>query len=113
IDVTVDARPRAGVFLSGGTSTQRQATNNCQVAATLDNPTPLFCDINGRFLTSIKFVASYTVPRVGIQVSGNVANPQGPNITANYAATLAQVQPSLGRPLSGAARTVTVSLIEP
>jgi hypothetical protein len=112
-DLTVDARPKPGMFVSGGTSTQRQATNNCEVAANLDNPSPLFCDVSGSFLTSVKFVASYTVPRIGIQVSGNVQNLPGPNITASYVATLAEVQPSLGRPLSGGARNITVSLVEP
>jgi hypothetical protein len=113
VDLTVNARPGPGTFVSGGTSTQRQATDNCEVVAKLDNPSPLFCHAPGKFLTSVKFLASYTVPRVDIQVTGNFQNLPGPEITANYVASVAEVQPSLGRPLSGGARNVTVSLVEP
>jgi hypothetical protein len=113
VDVTVNARPGPGVFIQGGTSTQRQATNNCEVVAKLDNPSPLFCDVAGKFLTSVKFLASYTVPGIDIQVTGNLQNLPGPEVTANYVAALAEVQPSLGRPLAGGARNITVSLVEP
>jgi hypothetical protein len=113
VDLTVNARPGPGMFVSGGTSTQRRATNNCEVVAKLDNPSPLFCDVKGTFLTSIKFLASYTVPRIDVQVTGNFQNLPGPEITADYVASSAQVQPSLGRPLAGGARNVTVPLIEP
>lgn len=124
VDLTVNARAGAGMFVSGGTSTQRQSTNNCDVITKIDNlaapttlfnpgPSPLFCDLTGTFLTSVKFLASYTVPRVDLQITANIQNLPGPEILANYVATAAEVQPSLGRPLSGGARNVTVSLIEP
>jgi hypothetical protein len=112
VDLTVNAR-LAGAFLTGGTSTQRQSTNNCDVVAKVDNPSPLFCDVSGTFLTSVKFLASYTVPRIALQLTANVQNLPGQEITANYVAAVAEVQPSLGRPLAGGARNVTVPLIEP
>jgi hypothetical protein len=112
IDLTVNARG-AGMFVTGGTSTQRRSTNNCDVVTSIDNPSPHFCDVTGTFLTSLKFLASYTIPRVDVQVSANVQNLPGPEITANYVAAVAEVQPSLGRPLSGGARNVTVPLVEP
>ena len=37
----------------------------------------------------------------------------GPAVSANYAATLAQITPSLGRNLAGGASTATAPLIEP
>ena len=46
-------------------------------------------------------------------VSGVFVNLPAPNYVAAYAATNAEVQPSLGRPLSGGTRTVTVPLIAP
>jgi hypothetical protein len=112
IDLTIDARA-AGMFVTGGTSTQRRSTNNCDVVVKIDNPSPLFCDVTGTFQTAVKFLASYTIPRVDVQVSANVQNLPGPEITANYVAAVVEVQPSLGRPLSGGARNLTVPLVEP
>ena len=49
--------------------------------------------------------------RWGVRVSATYQNNPGPNITASYAVAVAQVTPSLGRPLSGGARTATVPLV--
>jgi hypothetical protein len=46
-------------------------------------------------------------------VSGALQSVPGPQVQANYVATNAVVQPSLGRPLSGGTANVTVGLIEP
>ena len=50
-------------------------------------------------------MASYTVPRVDVHVSGTLQNLPGPALSATYVVANALVQPSLGRPLSGAAAT--------
>lgn len=122
VDVTVNARPHPGMFLQGGTSTQRQSTNNCDVKAHLDNPSqsidpplmPLaFCDLAGTFLTQVKFLGSYTVPRIDVQLTGTFQNLPGPEITAIYVATNAQIGGSLGRTLAGGASNVEVNIVEP
>jgi hypothetical protein len=113
VDITLNARPRGGIVLQGGTSTQRQTTDNCDVVTKLDNPSPLFCHPKGTFLTQIKFVASYTIPRIDVQLTGNIQSLPGPEILATYTATNAIVAPSLGRNLSGGANNITVNLVEP
>jgi hypothetical protein len=113
VDLSLNARPSERFLLQGGVTTQRRSTNNCEVAAKLNNPGQLYCDVTGTFLTQAKFLASYTIPRIDVQVSGNVQNLPGPEISALYTASLAEIQPSLGRPLAGGARNVTVNLIEP
>jgi hypothetical protein len=113
VDVSVNARPRAGLLLNGGVSTGRATTDNCDVVTKLDNPSPLYCHTQENFLTQVKVYGVYTVPRIDLQVSGSFQNTPGPQITASYVATNAEVQPSLGRPLAGGARNVTVNLIEP
>jgi hypothetical protein len=112
-DVTVNARPQAGMLLQGGLSTGRTSTDNCEVVAKLENPSPLHCHVDTAFESQIKLNGSYTVPRVDLLVSAVFQNIQGPRIAANYNAPNAVVAPSLGRNLSGGAANVTVNLIEP
>jgi hypothetical protein len=95
IDVAVHARPRPGLLLEGGTNTQRRSTNNCEVVdhvgpapgrggrLTSFNPSPLYCDVTGAFLTQFKFVSSYTVPRWDVQISAAFQSNPGPEIVAN------------------------------
>jgi hypothetical protein len=113
VDVTVNARPQPGVFLQGGTTTQRQSTNDCEVKANLDDPSQLFCDVKGTFLTQVKFLGSYTIPRIDVQVSSTFQNLPGTEITALFTATNALVSPSLGRSLAGGASNVEVDIVEP
>ena len=67
----MNARLRGGMFVQGGTSTQRQSTDNCDVVTKVDSPSPLYRHVQGRFLTQIKFMGSFTIPRIDLQVSGN------------------------------------------
>jgi len=113
VDLSFNARPQPGMYISGGTTTQRQSTNNCDVLAHLDNPGQLFCDVKGTFLTQTKLIGSYIVPLIDIQVSGTFQNLPGPQVTATYTATNAVIAPSLGRPLAGGASNASVELISP
>ena len=132
-DVTFNARPRAGVLLQGGASTQRRSTNNCDLvtafpgaaieagpwvdrseADTRGATIPRqFCDSTGNFRTQVKMLGSFVIPKVDVQVSASLQNLPGPQITADLTVPNATVAASLGRPLSGGASAVTVSLIEP
>lgn len=127
VDFTFNARPRPGVLLQGGTSTQRQTTDNCEVvthvaaepppdrggALPTYNPSQLFCRVQGTFLTQLKLLGSFTIPRIDVRVSASLQNLPGPEILAEFTATNAIVSPSLGRPLAGGASNVTVPLVEP
>ena len=72
-----------------------------------------FCDSSTPWLTQVKFVTSYSVPRIDVNLSGTLQNLPGPALSATYVASNAVVAPSLGRPLSGGAANVTVNLIGP
>jgi hypothetical protein len=136
VDLNVSARPRNGVLLQGGTTTQRQTTDTCgvvsQVAAepppdrggspptynpggviagTSNITSSQFCHVQGTFLTQVKFLASYTIPTIDLLVSASLQNLPGPEILATYTATNAIVSPSLGRNLAGGAANVPVALI--
>ena len=113
VDLTVNARLEQGVLLRGGVSTGHASTDNCEIVATLDNPSPLYCHSDNAFQTDVKFLASYTVPRIDVLLSGVLQSRQGPGLSANYNAPNAVVAPSLRRSLSGGAANATVNLIAP
>jgi hypothetical protein len=115
VDVNISARLRGSLLLQGGTSTGRTRTNSCDIREALPETALLnpFCDTSTPWLTQVKFVTSYTVPRVGMQVSGTLQNLPGPALSATYVASNALVTASLGRPLSGGAANATVNLIAP
>jgi hypothetical protein len=111
IDVSFNARLRQGVVLQGGTSTGRTSTDTCGV--TVDSPQKLYCHNDANFLTQFKVLGTYSVPKVDVQIAAPFQSLPGASLGANFTASNALVQPSLGRPLSGGAANVTVALVEP
>jgi len=129
VDVNLATRFIPGVLLQGGTSTGRTVTDNCALLAKVPEPAesratsglittaavrPLqFCRNVTNWLTQVKFLGSYTIPRIDVLVSGTLQNLPGPNILANYNLPTALAAQTLGRPLSGGAANVSVALIDP
>ena len=130
VDATVNARIRDGVLLQGGLSTGRTSTDNCEIVAKLPEllqpttPTPTLtttptvrstghCHVDTKFLTQVKLLGSYTIPRVDVQFSGTFQSIPGPQVLANYVAPSALAAQSLGRPLAGGAANATVSIVYP
>jgi hypothetical protein len=143
IDVSIVARTRLGLTVQGGTSTGRRLADGCDVRAKLPelgtgptgvtnssvtaNVTALgggvfsaavnnpYCRIAEPYRTDFRGLATYTVPKVDVQLAATWASIPGESLRADYIATNAVIaagpQP-LGRPLTGAA-TVSVNLIPP
>jgi hypothetical protein len=111
-DLTTNARFANGAVLNGGMNIGRTATNACFV---VDSPQALLnCDIKPPFQPNLKIFGVYPAPLWGLQVSAVVQIIPGPEITANYVASNAEVFPTLKRNLaSGANGTVNVPLIKP
>ncbi len=113
VDLTMNARPREGLLFQGGMSTGRRVEDICDVVTKVDNPNTLYCHRTEPWLTMIKGYGSYTIPRVDVQLAATYQTKPGPLVLAIYTATNAEVQPSLGRPLAGAAPSVDVQLVSP
>jgi len=114
IDATLNARLRQGLLLQGGISTGRTSTDNCDIRGALPETGALnpFCHVDTNFLTQVKLLGTYTVPKVDVLFSATFQSLPGPQVTANYTVPNAAIQPSLGRPLSGGAANATVNIVE-
>jgi hypothetical protein len=128
VDLTVSARMLNGLRIQGGVSTGRTSIDECDLRSKLDNPSvssstlivpstvllPVSqCQIDTNFLTQVKGMGSYVIPKVDIQLAATLQSLPGPQILANYNASSLLVAQSLGRPLSGGAANVSVGLIDP
>lgn len=123
VDVTVAARPSGSLTLQGGFSYGQTLDDKCDVTPKIDNPSALYCrqtygqvkDNAGKVMgpSQVKFLGTYTLPRVNVQVGASFQSVPGEAVTANYVVANALVQPSLGRPLAGNSPNVTVNLIRP
>jgi Carboxypeptidase regulatory-like domain/TonB-dependent Receptor Plug Domain len=117
VDLSANARLPRGIVISGGTSTGRTETSACFV---IDSPQQLlYCDVKPPFQTQLKGFIVYPLPWGGVQTSAAFQSIPGPQITASYTATNAQIAPSLGRNLASCGTaavcngTATVPLIAP
>jgi hypothetical protein len=119
LDVTLNARLRHGLLLQGGVSTGKQVTDNCDLVNKIPSieisgstvTTTQFCHVEYPWLSQVKLLGSYSLPW-GIQAAATFQSLPGPNITANFVATNAQVAPSLGRNLSSST-TATINIVPP
>src|SRR5262249_31234142 len=106
---------RQGLTLQGGTSTGRTTTDNCEIRAKLPEASQLnpYCHVEPPFKTQVKGLASYTVPKIDVQVSAAFQSLPAAQLAANLTGPNAVVAASLGRNLAGNATSVTVNLVQP
>jgi hypothetical protein len=97
------ADPYSAPVVAAGTST---STLN------LASPLAWHCHTE-RPQTQVKLLGSYTIPRAEVQVSSALQSIPGPELNAFYTATNSQIQPKLGRPLSGGVQNVSINLVSP
>jgi hypothetical protein len=129
-DVSVNARMRNGVTLQAGTSTGRGVADNCEVeTAIYGRPQRLIdgepaCAVAEPWLTSVRGLGSYTVPKVDVLVSaifrsqanaqpGAAVGTNGASRPATYRMTAAQFLAATGQPLRPGLSTQDVDLLMP
>jgi hypothetical protein len=124
VDVTLNARTRWGLTFSGGSSTGRSVQDDCATQVLIDSPDPRDCRDVDPFQTTFRGLASYTIPKIDVLISGTMrsqpelarsSNWNLPNTTASAAcrpnpAACVTVQGLLGRLPVGANSTGTTSI---
>jgi len=135
VDIDLRARLQNGLVLQGGASTGRGVRNTCEITGDLPellnvlgtNQQISSCDITEKWLTTVRGLATYTVPKIDVLVSaiirsevnaavaasGTTVATNGASLAANFNMSNAIVQQLLGRPLAGGALNTTVNLLEP
>ena len=124
VDFSANARLQNGVMLQGGVSTGRATTDNCEVigndqgavfggAAPGAGPSLRGCHVQAAFLTQVKLLGTYLVPVIDMNVAATVQSTPGPVVAANRQFSNAEIQPSLGRPLSAQAPNATINMLLP
>jgi hypothetical protein len=126
-DLTLSLRA-AGFTVQGGTSTGQNVADNCDVRANLPelnagigaglvgsnvSTTSPYCHVAYGWLTQLRGLGSYSIPKIDAQVSAVFQSKPGALLSANYAMPSAQVATFLGRAPSGNVPNVTINLIEP
>ena len=116
VDLTLNARIRAGMTVQGGISTGRRVTDDCDIVDDVPESRLLtgpYCRQEENFLTDGKLVWTYAIPKIDVSVSGLFISRPGPQISANRVVPNAEIAPSLGRPLSNNAPNATINMVYP
>jgi hypothetical protein len=127
VDFTISLRANAFTF-QGGTSTGQNVADACDVRANLPevsvgigaglvgsnvSTTSPYCHVAYGWLTQLRGLGSYIIPKIDAQVSAVFQSKPGALLSANYAMPANQVAQFLGRAPSGNVPNVTINLIEP
>jgi hypothetical protein len=127
VDVNANARTAWGLVLQGGTSTGRGVRDTCEIDAVLpENAVGRVddCHVTEDWLTTLRGLASYTVPKVDVLVSAVMRSQPGTqasgapgsaggSLAANYTVPNSVIFAALGRNLLGNAANTTVNLLAP
>jgi hypothetical protein len=130
-DVGLSARLPQGIIFQGGLSTGHQTTDFCDVqdpakageralVEMLGSNSVASCRMEQNWLPQVKFLGSYTVPKIDVQIGASFQSIPGIEYSATYAAPNSDVSRpvalgGMGRLPAGGVPTGTtnVSLIQP
>jgi hypothetical protein len=97
VDFTVNARMRQGLTLQFGTNTGRKIDDTCATVVKIDSPDPRNCRQTPPYQTTVRGLASYTIPRVDVLVSATIRSQPPLARTATWPVPNSVVVQLLGR----------------
>ncbi len=83
VDVTLNARLKQGLTLQAGTTTGRSVVDQCATRMKIDSPDPRDCASNNPFQTTLRGLASYTIPKIDVLVSATLRSQPVVTLAAN------------------------------
>jgi hypothetical protein len=104
VNFNVNARLRNGLFASVGTQTGRRVDDRCDsiekfnnvAGAIINGPNPRNCLDRNPFQTTVRGLASYTVPKIDVLISGTVRSQPPIEIDASWSVPNTVVRDLLG-----------------
>jgi hypothetical protein len=134
VDFNASLRLNGGALVQGGFSTGRTKQDNCDILSKVpeggvttqqglsNGLLPIggslavpFCHQETPYLTQVKALATYTLPKADIQLSGTFQSIPGPQVTAGLVVPCgpgSAVAAQLGRGCTSAGNNVTVQIVE-
>jgi hypothetical protein len=117
-DITLNARLRGGLTTQVGTTTGRAKVDSCAVdvlynqaaGATPAGPDPRNCRNVEPWQTTLRGLASYTIPRADVLVSATLRSQPPQLITATWQVPNAEIARALGHLPPGATATGTTNI---
>lgn len=118
-DVTLNARLHQGLTLQVGTSTGGAVVDTCATVTTYNNvnvagveagPDPRGCRNIDPWQTTVRGLASYTIPKIDVLISGTVRSQPPLQLTASWLVPNSVINASLGHLPAGATATGTTTL---
>jgi hypothetical protein len=110
VDVTLNARLLRGLTLQIGTNTGREIEDRCATVVTIDSPDPRDCRQSPPYQTTVRGLATYTIPRIDVLVSAAIRSQPPVLRAANWPVPNSVVQQRLGRLPLGATPTGTTTV---
>jgi hypothetical protein len=114
VDFAVNARLRQGLTLQFGTNTGRKIDDTCATVVKIDSPDPRDCRLTPPYQSTVRGLASYTIPKVDVLVSAALRSQPPLGLAANWAVPNSVVLQFLGRlpPGGTAGGNTTVALLD-
>ena len=97
VDFTVNARTRQGLTLQLGTNTGRKIDDTCATVVKIDSPDPRDCRLTPPYQTTVRGLASYTIPRIDVLVSTAIRSQPPLGLVATWPVPNSVVSQILGR----------------
>ncbi len=120
VDVTLNARLRQGLVLQVGTSTGGAVADTCSTVQSYNNvnaltlaeagPDPRGCRNVDPWQTTVRGLASYTIPKIDVLVSATVRSQPPLQLTASWVVPNSVIAAALGHLPVGATPTGTTTL---
>ena len=102
VDFTINARVRQGLNLQFGTNTGRKIDDTCATVVKIDSPDPRNCRLTPPYQTTLRGLATYTIPHLDVLVSAAVRSQPPVALTATWPVPNSLVVRLLGRIPPGA-----------